>query len=73
MNYDLDTPEGMANAVAWQEQLVETLEEGGRWGVPRSGAVYTVYPSKKVAVRIVHEEEIDRVFNVMGWQVREEL
>lgn len=73
MNYDLDTPQGMANAVAWQKSLVRWIKDGGAWGVPRSESVYHLYKTKKVAVRIGGEEAIDRVFKAMGWEVREEL
>lgn len=74
MNYDLDTPEGMANAVAWQEQLCRFINEGGMWIVPRSNEVYFLYASKKQAVAPTGgEEAVNRVFNVMGWEVRGEL
>jgi hypothetical protein len=73
MNYDLDTEQGLANSVEWQTKMMSLLNDGGKWGIPRSGCVYTVYPSRKIAVRIRNEEEVDKVFTAMGWELREEL
>lgn len=74
MNYDLDTPDGMANAIAWQEQLCRYIREGGMWIVPRSSEVYFIYASKKIAVAPNGGElSVNRVFNEMGYEVRGEL
>lgn len=73
MEYDLDTPEGLKNSIEWQEGVVSMLSDGGRWGIPRSQCIYTVYPSRKIAVRVKHEKEVDQVFIAMGWEIREEL
>ena len=42
-NYDLDTEEGMQNAVNWFRTLAGTLSDGGFWGVPRSGSTYQIF------------------------------
>jgi hypothetical protein len=72
MNYDLDTKDGMANSVAWTEQLFSTLDDGGVWGIPRSGTVVRVYPSKKeVCIQTGHtlDPSIKRVITEMGWKI----
>lgn len=43
MNYDLDTKEGLANAVAWTNNTLALLRDGGQWAVPRSGTIITVH------------------------------
>ena len=68
---DIDTPEGMSAAVDWQTKYCDLLKEGGKWGIPRSESIYTIYKSKKLAVRTAGEEGVDRVFREMGWEVRE--
>lgn len=70
---NLDTKEGMHEAVKWQTDFCALLGEGGKWAVPRSMSIYTIYNSKKVAVRTKGEMAIDLVFKAMGWEVREEL
>jgi hypothetical protein len=70
-SYDLDTPEGMKNAIAWQRQMVASIKDGGVWIVPRSMSIYTVYNCDKAAERTVGgEDSIDRVFRAMGWTVQ---
>jgi hypothetical protein len=73
MNYDIDTPEGMANSVAWTESTFMRLKEGGVWFVPRSMTAVHVYPSKK-EVRIrrgpTRDSSIERVIKKMGWTVK---
>lgn len=74
INFDLDTPEGMANAVEWQTRMVSVLKQGGRWIVPRSGSIYEIDHEGKRARRItgfVPEPTITRVFEAMGWKVVE--
>jgi hypothetical protein len=73
MNYDLNTPEGMANSVAWTERTFAMLNEGGVWFVPRSSTTVHVYPSVK-EVRILRghalDSSIERVIKEMGWTVK---
>lgn len=72
MNLNIDTTDGMANAVAWQERHVALLGQGGRWIVPRSGTVYEIDHANKTARRCFGfrpEPTIERVFEAMGWKV----
>ena len=42
MNYDLDTKQGMVNAITWTKKLIAQLNDGGTWIVPRSGTMVTL-------------------------------
>ena len=48
MNYNLDTDEGMANAVQWTTEHFAKLKDGGVWIVPRSGTLVRVNHTDKV-------------------------
>jgi|SRR5882672_5525136 len=72
LNYDISTPEGMANAVEWQLKLFSVIGQGGRWIVPRSGTIYTIHHKTKTAVRqlgFLPEPDIERVIKAAGWTV----
>jgi len=72
MNYNIDTDEGMAHAVAWTESLFAFMREGGVWGIPRSETIVRVYPSKKEVVITnggMPEESLTRVIEAMGWTI----
>jgi hypothetical protein len=73
VNYDLDTKEGMQNSIDWVQGMMNLLKEGATWAIPRSECIYTVYPDRKIAIRVKYEEETDKVFLAMGWELREEL
>jgi len=69
---NIDTPEGMAAAVAQQEQMISTICDGGRWVVPRTGSIYMLDQKNKCVKRVlglVREPDIARVFRAMGWTV----
>lgn len=69
--YDLDTAEGMANAIAWTEQHLSRICEGGMWMVPRSGTIVTVSHKNKM-VHILHlrpDPSIRRVLKAAGWKI----
>ena len=72
MNYDLDTDEGMKNAIEWTTNLFENMSEGGRWLVPRSETLVCVYPKHKTAEiyeGTAPDPSIARVIKAMGWNV----
>lgn len=71
MNFDIDTEEGMANAVAWQENLISKIVPGGRWLVPRSGTICILdQENKRVRMLgLLPEPTVERVFKAMGWTV----
>jgi hypothetical protein len=71
-NYDLDTKEGMANSVAWTQQIFDTLTSKGQWVVPRSGTVIRVDKANKTAYitqGFVSDTGMERVIKAMGWTV----
>lgn len=71
MNYELDTPDGMKNAVAWQTQLCHYLQDGGMWCVPRSNEIYFVHAKDKYVVAPTGgEDAVNRVFKEMGYEVK---
>lgn len=72
MNYDINTEEGMENSVKWQSRMCTALAEGAKWGVPITGSIYTIYQSKKLALGVKRDSDIDRVFKATGWEVRDE-
>ena len=73
MNYDLNTKEGMANAVNWTQDLVDTLSDNGTWMIPRSLTTVSVNkPTKTVTIRaVLPETSVPKVFKAMGWTVIE--
>lgn len=73
MNYDLDTPEGMANAKRWTANMLDSLSDNGVWMVPRSGTMVQVDKKAKTAkvTSFVPDESIARVLRAMGYQVTE--
>ena len=71
-SYDLDTKEGMNNAVAWTRKLFSTVKDGGTWMVPRSMTMVRINHTDKVATLIVGfapDPSLRRVIEAMGWTV----
>lgn len=68
---DINTKEGMRQAVEWTEQHIAKLKEGGVWLVPRSGTVVTVFASQRRVsiVGVLPDTSIARVFKAMGYEV----
>ena len=71
VNYDLDTPEGMANAVSWTNSHLNMIREGGVWMVPRATSWYTVSHKDKTLTRrgMKPDTAINRVAKAAGWRV----
>lgn len=72
MNYDINTPKGMANSVAWTKQLFDMMIDGAVWHVPRSLTRIRVFKSKKeveVTRGLTPDDSIERVIKAMGWTV----
>ena len=68
---NIDTPEGMAQAVALQQALIDSISAGGRWIVPRSGSIFMLDQEGKRAMCVYGGRlpKTDRVFAAMGWTV----
>jgi len=71
MNWNISTEEGMANAVAWTENLVSAMADKSVWGIPRSGTVVHIdKPAKTVTIQsVLPDPAVPKVFKAMGWTV----
>lgn len=70
MNWDVDTPEGLANATAWLTQFLDRLSDKATWGIPRSGSIIHIDKPNKRAVRLfglAPETSTQKVFEAIGW------
>lgn len=72
MNYDLDTPDGMANAVDWVNNCLSRLCDNGVWAVPRSLTLVTVHSHSERTCSVFsgrHDPSIKRVLRAAGWRI----
>ena len=72
MNYDLDTKTGMVNDMRWTKRLIESLNDGGSWAIPRSGTVVTFDKRKQIATvdaPFAHDPSVTRVLKALGWKI----
>ncbi len=73
MNFDLDTKQGMDNAVRWTEQLFDAMNNNASWGLPRSGTLVTINKDTKTATvtqGFAPEQGLLQVIRAMGWTVK---
>jgi hypothetical protein len=69
---NLDTKEGMDAAVAWTNNCLSMLKDGGVWIVPRSGTQVLVLSYAKRSCMItctIPDPTIQRVLLAAGWTV----
>jgi hypothetical protein len=69
-NFDIDTPEGMANSITWVNNALDLLKEGGTWFVPRSSTIVTVVSHEfKLCnkVGLMSDDSLTRVLKAAGW------
>ena len=74
MNFNLDTTEGMNNAVRWTQVLFSQMQDNASWGVPRSGTIIRINKPEKTATLIggfLPDPSLKRVLEAMGWTVIE--
>ena len=73
MNYDINTPQGMANCVKWTRNVMESIKDGGTWIVPRSGTqvVMLDYAARKCKVvdGFASDITIKMVLRAAGWLI----
>lgn len=72
MNYDLDTKQGMVNAITWTKKLIAQLNDGGTWIVPRSGTMVTFDKKTQTATidaPFARDPSVTRVLEAMGWKI----
>lgn len=69
---NIDTPQGMQDAVRWTKDHFAQIKPGGVWMVPRSGTILQIFHSVK-RVRItagpLPDPSLARVIEAMGWTV----
>jgi len=73
MNFNLNTPEGMANAITWTNKTMNMLKPGGTWVVPRSASLVTVVshdPKECHILSPVGDPSIVEVLQAAGWSVK---
>ena len=69
---DIHTKQGMAEAKAWTQHLIDGLKDGGLWIVPRSGtAIIFDKVNKKALVKhqMVPDISIELVIEALGWEI----
>jgi hypothetical protein len=69
---NIHQPQGMAQAKAWTQNLIDSLNDGGTWMVPRSGTIITFDKTKKRALvkhQMVPDISIEMVLEAMGWEI----
>jgi len=77
-SYDLDTEEGMANAVRWTTNTLGRLRNGGVWHIPRSGLQITVvsHADKTYSVNFelssIIDPSVEQVLQAAGWRRADE-
>lgn len=73
MNFDINSKQGMANAVKWTNNTLSHLKDGGTWMVPRSGTqvIMLDYAARKCRVVEGFEPDlsITKVLRAGGWVV----
>lgn len=73
MNYNINTPQGMANSVKWTKRVMRSLKEGGTWIVPRSGTqvIMLDYDARKCKVvdGFASDITIKKVLRAAGWLI----
>lgn len=73
MNYNLNTDEGLQNAVRWTNSTMALLSDGGRWAVPRSGTIITVVNRLDKQYDIISDTPDPTLIHVLGaagWTIR---
>lgn len=65
---NIDTPEGMAEAVSWLNAMIARCETQNLvWAIPRSLCVYTIEIDKKKFESVGHDRPTDLVLAAAGY------
>lgn len=68
MNYDIDTPDGMRNAVAWLNFMLSAcVTDTLVWYIPRSDSCYTISRSGKTYTSEGVDSPTERVLAQAGF------
>lgn len=68
--YSMQTPEGMAAAMGWTQDMIDRLKPGGVWILPRAGTTYTFDKATKTYRRLTGRGDgaTEVVLHAMGWK-----
>lgn len=68
---NIDTEQGMQEAVQWMHNHLITLKEGGKWVIPRSGMVVTLdnWERREVTLHGPLDYSTVEVLEAGGWKI----
>lgn len=69
---DITKPQGMAEAKAWTQNLIDGIHDGGVWIVPRSGTLIKFDKRNKKALvthQLMPDISIEMILEAMGWEI----
>lgn len=69
---DITRPQGMAEAKAWTQNLIDNINDGGVWMVPRSGTIIKFDKVNKKALvthQLMPDISIEMILEALGWEI----
>lgn len=69
---DITRPQGMAEAKAWTQKLIDNIKDGGVWMVPRSGTIIKFDKVNKKALvthQLMPDISIEMILEALGWEI----
>ena len=69
---DIRQPQGMAEAKAWTQNLIDNIKDGGVWMVPRSGTIIKFDKVNKKALvthQLMPDISIEMILEALGWEI----
>ena len=69
---DITRPQGMAEAKAWTQKLIDNINDGGVWLVPRSGTIIKFDKVNKKALvthQLMPDISIEMILEALGWEI----
>ena len=69
---DITRPQGMAEAKAWTQKLIDNINDGGVWMVPRSGTIIKFDKVNKKALvthQLMPDISIEMILEALGWEI----
>ena len=69
---DITKAQGMAEAKAWTQNLIDNINDGGVWMVPRSGTIIKFDKVNKKALvthQLMPDISIEMILEALGWEI----
>lgn len=69
---DITRPQGMSEAKAWTQKLIDGINDGGVWVVPRSGTIIRFDKVNKKALvthQLMPDISIEMILEALGWEI----